>query len=228
MNKIVTQGIICLKDDYNFEYKISRFTKYDKELEKIISNKFEQKIYVLDIEMDEISGLEIASEIRESDGKSVIIFVTLHPEFQNDIFYSRLLALDFISKDGFWESRFQSTIKYAIKKENSNRVLAFDYNHNSYRIPFDSITYIEKVQSSPKCIINTIDEKKFEIAIPIGKLEEKLGYGFFRTHKACIVNIEKIENVIYAENKITFVNGDYTYLLSDRKKRQLREYVTNY
>ena len=73
---------------YNFEYKISKYTEYNEELSKIIKNENEQKIYILDIELPEISGLEIASEIREEDLDSSIIFLTVHPECQNDIFYS--------------------------------------------------------------------------------------------------------------------------------------------
>ena len=34
-----------------------------------------------------VGGLEIASEIREIDDKSYIIFVTSHPECKNDIFF---------------------------------------------------------------------------------------------------------------------------------------------
>ena len=76
---------------YNFEYKINKFTQYNKEVKQIIKTKNEQKVYVLDIELPEVSGLEIASEIREKDLESIIIFVTSHTECKNDIFYSRLL-----------------------------------------------------------------------------------------------------------------------------------------
>ena len=118
---------------YNFEYKVNVFTQYNKEVEEIIKRKNEQKIYVLDIELEEISGLEIASEIRENDMESIIIFVTCHNECRNDIFYSRLLALDYIPKDKLWASRFEETIEYVVKALNKQRVLSFDYNHNSYR-----------------------------------------------------------------------------------------------
>ena len=52
---------------YNFEYKINKFTHYNKEVEEIICNNDEIKIYILDIELPDISGLEIASTIREDD-----------------------------------------------------------------------------------------------------------------------------------------------------------------
>lgn len=213
---------------YNFEYKISKFTDYNKEFEEIIKRKYEQKVYILDIELGDVSGLEIASQIREHDLESIIVFVTAHNECKNDIFYSRLLAVDYIPKDRLWAERFESTIEYIVKKVNKRRILAFEYNYTSYRIPFDDILYIEKVQDIQKCVINTESGNKFEVITTIKELSQKLGPNFFQSHKSCIVNIEKIRKINYADNTITFTNNECVYLLSNRKKNQLREYVANY
>ena len=213
---------------YNFEYKISKFTTYSKEVGEIIRKKYEQKVYVLDIELGDVSGLEIASEIRERDLDSIIIFVTSHNEYKNDIFYSRLLAIDYIPKDCLWQTRFESTLVYTIKAVNRRRVLAFDFNYNSYRVPFDDILYIEKVQDNPKCIIYTENGTKYEINSSITKLINILGPNFFQSHKSCIINIDKIKKINYADNTITFINNECVYLLSNRKKKELREYVANY
>ena len=213
---------------YNFEYKINKFTQYNKEVEEIILKKDEIKIYILDIELPDISGLEIASMIREDDLESIVIFVTSHLEFKNDIFYSRLLAIDYISKDRYWEERFEKTIDYTIKTLNKRRVLMFEYNYNSYRIPYDSITYIEKVSDNKKCLIYTEDNNCFEIISTISELIKGLGPNFFRTHKSCIVNLDKIKRINYSDNTITFTNGSCGYLLSNRNKKELKEYVANY
>lgn len=213
---------------YNFEYKISRFTNYTKEVSEIIKRKNEQKVYVLDIELGDISGLEIASEIRENDLESIIIFVTAHNECKNDIFYSRLLAIDYIPKDRLWKDRFESTILYTIRAINRRRVLSFEFNYNSYRVPFDDILYIEKVQDNQKCIINTENGNQYEIIATISDLSTRLGPNFFQSHKSCIINIDKIKKINYADNTITFINNECVYLLSNRKKKQLREYVANY
>ena len=135
---------------YNYEYKISKFEEYNKDLEDIILIKNERKIYILDIELPEISGLEIASEIREEDRESDIIFITSHPECQNDIFYSRLLALDYINKDRLWADRMENTLIYILKLINKKEVLSFTFNYNSYRLPIDEILYIEKDYKSRK------------------------------------------------------------------------------
>ena len=213
---------------YNFEYKINKFTHYNKEVEEIISSDDEIKIYILDIELPDISGLEIASMIREDDLESIIIFVTSHPEFKNDIFYSRLLAIDYICKNKFWEERFEETIDYTIKKLNKKEVLMFEYNYNSYRIPIDSILYIEKVSDNRKCLIYTEDGNSFGIISTISELSKKLGPNFFRSHKSCIINLDKVKKVDYNDNMITFINGSCEYLLSNRKRKKLKEYVGDY
>jgi len=213
---------------YNFEYKVNKFTQYNEEVEKIILKTDEIKIYILDIELPEVSGLEIASMIREDDLESIVIFVTSHPEFKNDIFYSRLLAIDYISKVKFWEERFEKTIDYTIKTLNKKNVLMFEYNYNSYRIPYDTITYIEKITDNKKCLIYTEDNNCFEIITTMSDLLNKLGPNFFRTHKSCIVNLDKIKEINYADNIITFTNGSSGYLLSNRNKKDLKEYVSNY
>lgn len=213
---------------YNFEYKISKFTEYNEELSKIIKNDTEQKIYILDIELPEISGLEIASEIREDDLESSIIFLTIHPEFQNDIFYSRLLAIDYIYKDKLWQDRFEETIIYTIKSINRKRILSFDFNYNSYRLPIKKILYIEKVQDNPKCKIVMEDGSVYEINKSISNLVDILGPSFYQSHKSCIVNIEQIKKINYADSTITFNNDQTVYLLSSRNKKGIREYVANY
>lgn len=213
---------------YNFEYKINKFTQYNKEVEEIISKREEIKIYILDIELPEVSGLEIASKIREDDLESIVIFITSHPEYKNDIFYSRLLAIDYISKVKFWEERLEDTINYTIKMLNKKDVLIFEYNYNSYRIPYDSILYIEKMSDDRKCLIYTEDNKCFEMVATISSLLEKLSPNFFRSHKSCIINLNKVKSINYIENMVTFNNGVSAYLISNRNRKKLKEYVGNY
>ena len=213
---------------YNFEYKINKYREYNKEVEEIIVRKHEQKIYILDIELPEISGLEIASNVRKVDLESMIIFVTSHPECQNDIFYSRLLAIDYINKNKLWKDRLGKTIKYAVKNINNRRTFSFDFNRNTYRLCIDDILYVEKVPENQKCIIVMEDGNKYEIMSSITKLKEKLGANFYQSHKSCLVKVEKIKKINYHECTITFHDNQTLYLLSHRNKKGLKEYVANY
>ena len=91
-------------------------------------------------------------------------------------------------------------IQVAYVAENGRRGMfsefqLFEYNYNSYRIPYNSIVYIEKVSDNKKCVIYTEDKKSYEINMTITDLVKRLGQNFFRTHKSCIVNLSKIKEI---------------------------------
>ncbi len=214
--------------NHPYEYEIDKFRSFNSDLNKIINNQEDQKIYILDIELQKVSGLEIATKIRKVDWKSVIIFVTAHTECKNDIFYSRLLALDFISKCNKYQDRLKETIDYALKYLEKSKILIFSYKHNTYRILHDDILYIEKINGQRKCLIITKDNSIFPIKKNISDFELELGSNFYRTHSSCIVNIKEIKKIDYANGFITFKNNVTINLLSQRMKKGLKEYVENH
>jgi len=210
---------------YDIDYKINKFTRYNEELEKIIKAPGEQKIYILDVELPKVSGLEIASEIRENgDWESMIIFVSAHPECKDDIFFSRLLALDFISKYFNYEQRLEETLLKVLEIYNLNNMLTFSFDYVTYRIPINKILYIEKQTSNKKCLIVMESGEQFEVVSTLKKLLTKLNSDFYRSHKSCIVNTRKIYKVDYIDNLITFYNDVQTNLLSARNKKGLKQY----
>ena len=70
----------------------SRVLEYAR-TEKLIT------LYFLDIVLGEdVSGLDIASEIRENDGMSIIVIITNHPNDMSLVYEYKVEALDFIFK----------------------------------------------------------------------------------------------------------------------------------
>ena len=211
--------------NYDMEYKIEKFTEYNKKFKEIINDKYNLKIYILDIELSLTSGLEIASEIREDDELSHIIFVTAHSECKNDIFYSRLNAIDFISKYNRYQERLEETINYILQKMYKNKILSFSYNHVYSKILFKEINYIEKAPLQNKCIIHLSSGEEKYITKSIVKLKEELGPMFYQTHKSCVVNVDNISDIEFSKFIIHFKNGDSTNLLTPSARKELRERV---
>ena len=60
----------------SIEYKIHVFHNYDDSFYEIIHSDLINKIYILDIEVNDKSGLEIAKEIRKRDWDSVIFILS--------------------------------------------------------------------------------------------------------------------------------------------------------
>lgn len=211
--------------NYDMEYKIERFTEYNDEFKEVIAEQNINKIYILDIELPIVSGLEIASEVREEDDISPIIFVTAHPECRNDIFYSRLNAIDFITKFNRYRERLEETIIFIIQKMYRNKTLCFSYNHVFSKISFKEINYIEKALMQNKCIIHLANGDEKYITKSIVKLKEELGPMFYQTHKSCVVNTENIRDIEYSKCIINFKNGDSIDLLTPSARKGLKKYV---
>ena len=224
MNRSITKVMM----NYNIDYKVEKYKQYNDNLKKTINEDNYTKIYLIDIELPEISGLEIASEIREIDDDSTIIFVTAHPECKDDIFHSRLKAIDFISKYVNYNIRLEETLEYVLKKLYKNKEITFNFGHNYYTLLYKEINYIEKDQSLNKCIIHLINDDVKYVSKTITKLKEELGDPFFRTHKSCLVNTSNIKRIDEANCIIYFKNGDNTDLLAPTLRKELKEYVANH
>ena len=210
--------------DNDGDFRIHKFQKYSKELEKIIKQKEVRKIYILDIEVSEVNGLEVASRIRKYDSESIIIFVTNYEKYKEDVFYNRLCALDFVFKYPGYEKRLTDTVKYAVKVFGRNKTFIFTYKHTIYRIPYNQICYIEKEPIIKRCIIHTYNGD-YRIMGTLNGLMEKLEGNFFRSHQSCIVNASIIKKVDYINNVIYFGKGISTDMLTNQSKKELKKYV---
>lgn len=223
-NKAVTKAMM----NYEVEYKVLKFTKYDEKLKEQIKDETNTKIFILDIELPIVSGLEIASEIRETGDDSVIIFVTAHPECKNDIFHSRLEAIDYISKYYRYEERIEDTIKYVINKRYRDNVFSYTYEYVHNKILYKEINYIEKEQLQNRCIIHLVNGDEKIVPTTILNMKKQLGPMFFQSHKSCLVNLDNIKVINFAKFTIYFKNGDKTNLLSHESRKELRKIVGDY
>ena len=63
-----------------FMYKTYSFDEYDDKFFEVMNSSLSNKIYIMDIETKNASGIDIARKIRKFDVDSIIIFVTVHNE----------------------------------------------------------------------------------------------------------------------------------------------------
>ena len=97
---------------YDINYYI--FDSMCYEFESLIKNRDRKKIYILDDEVDGVSGLEVAIKIREHDWDSIIILLINFSKHVSDVFSERIMALDIIFKDNSSNDRLIDDIKLAI------------------------------------------------------------------------------------------------------------------
>ena len=72
----------------NIDYKIYKFYDYNDDFFKKVKIKGSNKVYILDIQVREKSGIDIARTIRETDLQSALIFLTSHGELAEYVVYN--------------------------------------------------------------------------------------------------------------------------------------------
>lgn len=227
-NKMYLQkNVNCINKalvNYDIDYRIHKFDKYSDKILDIVNDKNIKKIYILDVEMPDVSGIELASKIRKVDWDSIIIFATAYDKYHNDVFYTRLMVLDFVCKYNGYENRLIDDIKAAFKIVYDQKTFVFKYNHVMYRIPYDQICYIEKEPIIKRCIIHTVNNQ-FYVVDSINNLIDKLGGSFCKTHQSCIINLNNIKSIDLANNMVIFENGLSTNMLTNKMKKVVKDCV---
>lgn len=216
--------ILRLLGSKKIAYKIIEYDKYESGIIANLKKLIGKKIFIFDIEVPGKSGLDLAREIRNSgDWSSPMIVVTTHEHLKNATFTSRMLMLDFISKFYNCEENLKSVLLVALEIVDNQHSLNFQYNGELVQIPFDDILFIEKnVDDLYSTVVTRQD--RYIIKQTISKIEKDLSQDerFFKTHRSCIVNVDKITSVELRECIIHFGHTEIISLLSREKKNELK------
>ena len=206
------------------EIKINYFTKYSKELKDIILDTSERKIYIMDIQLEtKVSGIDLAKFIIENDWESEIIFITNHDKMFETTYRSVYEVFDFIEKFHDMEIKLKKAIITIFKRNFDNKMYKYRNNNFSIQIYYRSITYLYRDKESRKVIINT-DRTHYSIIMPLSETLKSLDNRFKMVHRACIVNLDRVESFNWSKGYFVLDNGEKVYYLSKRFKKEVEEY----
>ena len=207
---------------YDFNYTINSFDRYNIKLKNLINTPSDIKIYILDLELPNKSGLDIAKEIRKVDWDSIIIILTSHDELELSILKQRLLILDFISKFDNYEERISEVINMVIEKIDTKKIISFKSKKELHHVKLDNVMYVFKDNETDKTTIVTVDGE-YPVRDPLSSIADKLDSRFYQTHRACYVNLDKIESVDFKNSIVYFNNDTSIAYLSRNYKKELRD-----
>lgn len=181
-------------------------------------------ISFLDIEMGEVSGMDIARSIRkqeESTHRSIIIFVTGYREYMEAAFDVNAFhyLIKPISAEKFSEVFGRAWKEASAFQEQTQKYIMVKNAGTQQKLLLKDIYYIES--GNKKVILHTANG----ILEVYGKMEDmanNLGNNFYRCHRCFLVNMEKIS--AYSADHIQVTNGDH--LLLARKKYS--EFIKTY
>ncbi len=191
----------ALKD---YDYKIVEYSDFTKELKKLIQTP-DFKIYVLDIELLNSSGIDIANYIRDYDDMSEIIMCSFHYELEYKVLKSKLKILDFVSK---YDNAYVNLTNLILEvfNKHSRKVLKITDKGAILFIVMKDILYISKEKNTRKCVIKTFNNE-YLVNKNLEEIKQELNSGFIQVSRNCIVNQNNVEEYNFKDSKIKFKNG---------------------
>ena len=200
------------------EYKTHLFNDLDDNFMKITKEPLSFKIYILDIETPSRSGIDVARSIRKRDVDSVIIFITGHEELGLTLLKKEIMFLSFINKFDNYEERLITSIKKSLEVLKHKNIIRFEERGVLYTIAMNDILYITRDSIERKCIIKT-DYAEIKTYKPLSSIEKLLDSRFMKTHRACLVNKERVAKIDKIRKTILFDNGVVVSLLSEKYRK---------
>lgn len=183
---------------------------------------------LLDIELPDMKGIELAETLRLIKPDLYIVFITAHEDYSLDAF--RVYAYDYILKP-IDQRRVKTTvarIRQAMQVSNEafggspsgtqNARIAVNQGNEMIFVSCDDIYYLEKQGRFVQ--IHTRNQK-ITIRETLKTFEERLKTGFFRSHKSYLINIRQIDRVVNCSRssyyEVYFKNyGEQALLSRDR------------
>lgn len=174
----------------NIEYNLKMYKSGEELLNNYPKNV---DIFILDIQMEKINGMDVARKIREIDkNKPEIIFTTSLVEYIQEGYEVR--AYRYLLKPIKYEElkkHILSCIDEVINKK--DKFILIENKNETYKINIEEITYIE-IQRKDMSIHT--ESKVYETKMTMDKIEKELkNYKFYRCHKSFLVNIDYVKNI---------------------------------
>lgn len=179
-------------------------------------------LLVLDIEMGEMSGLELAKKIRLEDKKIPIIFVTGYDEYMQ--YGYDVSALHYLIKPVNKEKLFQALHKLS-EEEETAKSLILNAENEVRRMPMNHVLYVEAAGHGS--IMHTVDEV-IRLKESFGDIEKQvLPMGeAIKCHRAYLVNLRFVSAIQNAN--LILDNGENLPIARSRMKHVQYEFLRYY
>ena len=173
-------------------YEIVTYTRSSNLLSDIAEDQFFYDLILLDIEMPEISGMELAGKIKEYLPNVKIIFITSHVEYAIDAY--ELSVFRYVPKSNVKE-RLEAAVADASKllELEAGHEYTIQTNNRLERIRYKDILYIVRDGKNAEIVSNTSTSK---VRKSLQQVYEELDAPeFIFIERGCIVNIIHIMKI---------------------------------
>ena len=150
-------------------------------------------VYLLDVMMPGMNGLEAAREIRRFDDAAEIVFLSTSPGFAYESYGVR--ALNYLLKPVDKEKLFALLDQLYLQEQKNSEALTLRTSTVFVRVPFSQISYVEVIRKH--VYFHLADGNVREVTGSLKDFEPALlrHPEFMRVHRSYIVNMFQVEQL---------------------------------
>jgi len=215
-NPVDTELLSALVEASGTPHTLDAFLSGEAFLEVFEKEKYD--LVFLDVYMGELSGVQVAEKIRETDTEVVIIFTTSSEDYTREGY--RLNAYKYLLKPldlkGIADALELGTLK---RDKVQDETLAFVADEGPVVIPLGDIIFIESFNR--RLSVHTVNET-YASNMTINDLAKLLPSSrFLRSHRAYIVNLDHVDEL---REDFIMDNGEIAYVTVKNHSKIQRAY----
>lgn len=194
------------------------YSKADDVEQKILIKKEPVDILVLDIDMPEVSGLELSEKLRNENLNLIIIFLSAHEEFVFE-------AIEFQPFRYIRKMRIETEMPLAIRsavrvvEANKDKQIILDTDNGEMKIMISEIMYYDADKHKTYVYLKRgvcIHAKQ-----SIVELNQLINNNsFIMIHRSCVVNADYVKNI---HNSIIVLDNDEQLIVSRPRNKDVKE-----
>lgn len=147
-------------------------------------------ILLLDIEMGNMNGVELAGKIRQNDENVQLIFITGFPDFIAEGY--EVSALHYLMKPVLPEKLYAVLNRAASNLSKVEKRLRVVHDRQTDLIPLSRILYVE---AQKQYVLVHTEEETFRMKASLSETENALDEFFFKCQRSFLVNLQYVARI---------------------------------
>ena len=141
-------------------------------------------ILLLDIEMGELSGVDLAKRVRQESDAVQIVFITGYPDFMAEGY--EVSALHYLMKPVSYEKLCAVLDRAAANLAKAEKRLCVTYDRKTDFVPLSQILYVE---AQRQCVLIHTFGETYRMKKSLAETGSELGEYFFKCQRSFLVNL---------------------------------------
>lgn len=179
-------------------------------------------VVFMDINMDEMDGIETAMRMRKYHSDTCLVFVTAYMDYVLEGYKAE--AVRYLMKDAL-DTALPECMD-AVQKKLKMKSMTFSFVEGSRKLYIDNILYVESSRHKSVFTYLAAETAQYQIYEKLDVIEKRLeGCGFLRIHKSYLVNMKHIKII---SNYMARLDSGEEFPIPRLKFRAVKEAFTAY